>query len=255
MGKEHFMALRVLSYNILVGGENRLPLIANVIQKKQPDVVALIEANSRANSELLAQQLHMNLAFGEANSEFHVAWLSKSPVISAKNHRLPVFSKTLLEIEILWEGISLPLFATHLRAGRDLEHDYYRAKEMQAILNIMRALDGRPHLLVGDLNTLYQTDQQNSVVPFDTGPEGNIQTSPDSHTVIPLLLNAGYSDCFAKLHPNSSGYTYKVPTPILRIDYIFASSNLIKRLHACDVVMGDDAEKASDHFPVWAEFR
>ncbi len=86
------MALRVLSYNILVGGENRLPLIANVIQKQQPDVVALLEANSHVNAELLAQQLQMNLTFGEATSEFHVAWLSKLPVISAKNHCLPIFS-------------------------------------------------------------------------------------------------------------------------------------------------------------------
>lgn len=249
------MALRVLSYNILVGGENRLPLIANVIQKQQPDVVALLEANDHVNAEVLAQQLQMSLTFGEANSEFHVAWLSKFPVISSKNHRLPVFSKTLLEIEILWEGISLPLFATHLRAGRDLEHDYYRAKEMQAILNIMRASDRRPHILVGDLNTLYQTEQQNSSVPGVTGSEEKIQISSDSHTVIPLLLKAGYFDCFSELHPNSSGYTYKLPTPTLRIDYIFASSNLMKRLHACDVVMGDDAEKASDHFPIWAEYR
>lgn len=249
------MALRVLSYNILVGGENRLSLIANVIQKQQPDVVALLEANSRANAELLAQQLHMNLTFGEANSEFHVAWLSKSPVICTKNHRLPIFSKTLLEIEILWEEISVSLFATHLRSGRDLEDDFYRAREMQAILNIMRALDGRSHLLVGDLNTLYQTNQKNSVMPFDTGSEGKIQTSPDSHTVIPLLLNAECCDCFSELHPNSSGNTYKAPTPTLRIDYIFASPNLIKRLYACDVVTGGDAEKASDHFPIEAEFR
>ncbi|MHB8597577.1 MAG: endonuclease/exonuclease/phosphatase family protein [Ktedonobacteraceae bacterium] len=46
-----------------------------------------------------------------------------------------------------------------------------------------------------------------------------------------------------------------IQTPTLRIDYIFASPNLIKHLYACDVVMGGDAEKASDHFPIGAEFR
>ncbi len=140
-------------------------------------------------------------------------------------------------------------------SGRDLEHDSYRAKEMQAILNIMRALNERPHLLVGDLNTLYQIDQHNSLVPFDIGSEEKIQTSTDSHTVIPLLLGAGYFDCFSALHPNSSGYTYKVPTPTLRIDYIFASPKLNKHLYACDVVIGNVAEKASDHFPIGAEFK
>jgi len=51
------MALRILSYNILAGGEDRIPLIANVIQKQKPDVVALLEARSRSNAEALAKHL------------------------------------------------------------------------------------------------------------------------------------------------------------------------------------------------------
>jgi len=71
------MPLRVLSYNILFGGEDRLPQIGNVIRMHRPDVVALLEANSRSNAGRLAQELGMQLVFGEANSEFHVAWLSR----------------------------------------------------------------------------------------------------------------------------------------------------------------------------------
>jgi len=67
------MTLRILSYNILWGGEDRLPLIARVIQLQQPDVVALLEANSRPKAEALSQQLGMSLIFGNANSAFHVA--------------------------------------------------------------------------------------------------------------------------------------------------------------------------------------
>ena len=54
------MALRLLSYNILAGGEDRLSLIAGVIQQ-HPDVVALLEARSRSNAEALAHQLGMHL--------------------------------------------------------------------------------------------------------------------------------------------------------------------------------------------------
>jgi exodeoxyribonuclease-3 len=99
-----YMSLRILSYNILAGGEDRLPLIVNVIQKQQPDVVALLEARSRSNAEVLAQQLGMSLAFGEANNMNHdnVVWLSRLPVINTQNHCDPVFAKTLLEIEVLW---------------------------------------------------------------------------------------------------------------------------------------------------------
>src|SRR5947208_10023395 len=69
--QEVLMTLRILSYNILWGGEDRLPLIARVIQLQQPDVVALLEANSRPKAEALSQQLGMNLIFGNANSAFH----------------------------------------------------------------------------------------------------------------------------------------------------------------------------------------
>ena len=73
--------------------------------------------------------------------------------------------------------------------------------------------------------------------------------------VIPLFLEAGYTDCYRILHPLTPGYTYPVPAPWLRIDYIFATPTLAERLQACDVSTGEEAEMASDHFPVWAEFR
>jgi len=62
------MALRILSYNILAGGQDRLPLIARVIQKQQPYVVALLEARNRSHAEALAEQLGKSLKFGEANN-------------------------------------------------------------------------------------------------------------------------------------------------------------------------------------------
>src|SRR2546426_867974 len=126
------MTLRILSYNILAGGEDRLPLIASVIQKQRPDVLALLEANSRSNAEALAHQLGMNLTFGEANegTQTHIAWLSRFSVIHSENYRLSIFAKTLLKIEIPWEGGSLALFAAHLKAGQHKENDQHRSKEM-----------------------------------------------------------------------------------------------------------------------------
>jgi exodeoxyribonuclease-3 len=251
------MTLSILSYNILYGGEDRLPLIAGVIQKQQPDVVAFLEANSHANAEALARQVGMDLTFGEANSEFHVAWLSHLPLIRTENYRLPVFTKTLLKIEIRWEGVPLALFATHLRAGRDQESDQYRVAEMQAILDILRQLGNQPHALVGDLNSLHPTDHPNLSAYLVTEPEErreNLQEDQLPRQVIPLLVEDGYVDCYRALHPTAPGYTYKLPDPALRLDYIFASPPLARRLHACDVVTGAEAEMASDHFPIRAEF-
>src|SRR5690242_232956 len=132
------MTLRVLSYNILYGGEDRLSHIAHVIATQQPDVVALLEANSRANAEVLADQLGMQLVFGEANNIFHIAWLSRLPLLQTENYRLPILSKTLLKIEFAWKDTVLALFAAHLHAGREIESEQYRAREMQAILAILQ---------------------------------------------------------------------------------------------------------------------
>lgn len=256
--EEMGLTLRILSYNILAGDEERLPLIARVIQSLQPDAVALLEANSQSNVEELAQLLRMEVAFGKANSEFHIAWLSRFPILHTENHRLPVLEKTLLEIDLQWEGTELALFATHLHAGRLQEHDHYRALEMRAILGLLRSFDRQPHVLVGDLNTVHPADIPN--VPVDSataiGEGKEKQNTPVfPRQVIPLLLKAGYIDCYRTLHPMTPGYTYPAPIPWLRIDYIFAAQTLAGRLQACDVATGAEAEMASDHFPVWAEFR
>lgn len=96
------MALRVLSYNILAGGEGRLTRLTRVVQSQRPAMVALLEARSRPHVEVLARALQMEPIIGEAtNRQDHVAWLSRFPVVRAKNHQLPIFAKTLLEIEVV----------------------------------------------------------------------------------------------------------------------------------------------------------
>jgi exodeoxyribonuclease III len=225
--KELVMTMSILSYNILAGGEDRLPHLARVIEHQRPDVVALLEARNHAHAEELAQQLKMELIFGEANNGLdHVAWLSRLPVIRAENHRLPAFAKTLLELDLSWEGTPLALFATHLKAGRDQQKEHHRVAEIQAILTILQACGNQPHLLVGDLNALHPADQPNAAMYLATEPweAGNDLQDMHLRQAIPLLLAAGYVDCYRELHPMAPGHTYKLPTPALRLDYIFAFS-------------------------------
>src|ERR1700741_921966 len=108
------VALRVVTYNIQEGGGSRVSLIARVLRRLQPDVVALEEANDLGIVEALAATLNMQLVYGEGNCETAVAWLSKLPILGAENHRLPRLSKTLLEVEVSWEDLDVRLFATHL---------------------------------------------------------------------------------------------------------------------------------------------
>jgi exodeoxyribonuclease III len=243
------MTLRVLSYNIREGGDDRLAGIADVIRQQQPDVVALLEATSRAHVLTLAQDLRMQLAFGEANNSVHVAWLSRLPIQRTQNHCLAALAKTLLEIEVVWEGAPLRLFATHLASRWDGRQP---VDEVPAILDVLRPLPGQPHLLVGDLNALRPGD------PVGIPPRG-VEKRGDAlpgveRRAIRLILDAGYVDCYRSLHPETPGYTYPSDAPWLRLDYILASPQMAARVWGSDIVMGEEAERASDHFPIWAEF-
>lgn len=245
------VGLKVVSYNILEGGGERLLEILNVIRDLRPDVVALLEANSRRNVAAIARELNMQAIIGKANSKFHVAWLSRLPVRRSQNHRLPILSKTLLEIEVEWEGAPLRLFAAHLAGGADPVHP---ADEMPVVLEVLRPLAGQPHLLVGDLNSLHPDDPVGPP-PFDV-ERMQAAIDADPRRAISLLLEAGYVDCYRVLHPSSEapGYSYPTCSAWMRLDYAFASPELAPRIQACDLVVGVTTDRASDHYPLWVEF-
>lgn len=242
--------MKVLGYNIAEGGAGRLREIAAVIARQRPDAVALIEAKSRANAAALAERLGMALAFGEANGDYHLAWLSRTPILSVTNHRHPGLAKTLLEIAISCDDAPLHLFAAHLASRHD---PMAPAEEIPLILDRLAAARRRPHLLVGDFNALRAGD------PVGTPPPGVVPRgealSGAPRPTIGQLLAAEYVDCYRRCHPRAAGYTYPADAPWLRLDYLFADPLLAARLERCDRVADAAVARASDHLPVWATFR
>lgn len=242
--------MKILAYNISDGGDARLSLIAALIRQQRPDAVALLEANSRANAEWLAWELGMQFAFGEAHCACHVAWLSYLPIRRRANHRHAALAKTLLEIEVSWEGEATYLFATHLASRHEPPEP---VDEVPIILGLLAPLGARPHLLVGDLNAFRPGDPV-GIPPVGVVPRGDA-TGDTPRRAIGQLLDAGYLDCYRALHPDTPGYTYPAVAPWLRLDYVFAAPQLAERLAACNIVTGSEAAQASDHLPVWAVFR
>src|SRR5690348_12400334 len=106
--------MRIITYNIFYGGEERIPLIAQILRDQHPDLVALQEANDRSSAEKLAEALNMHLVFGESDNSFRVAWLSRLPVSRVCNYQLPflfqgprtefTMPKTLLSLDVQWNG-------------------------------------------------------------------------------------------------------------------------------------------------------
>ncbi len=227
--------MRVLTWNIWNGGDGRLDAIERVLRAQACDVVALQEANDRAAVEALAARLEMELVYGEANSRFAVAWLSRLPVVRSENHRLSVLEKTLLKVE-LEDAL---LFTTHLSAGRTQADEPRRIAEVEAVLS---CVGGRECLLVGDFNAVHPDDEIGQ-------PPAEEELDHVSRRPIELVLEAGFIDCYRALNPDARGWTYLAHSPWARLDYVFASPSWT--VERCDVVV--DAGLASDHFPVTAE--
>jgi exonuclease III len=110
-------------------------------------------------------------------------------------------------------------------------------------------------LLMGDFNAIGPHDRYISDIQF---PDDEIafagRVYPLPRLVIPAAIAAGYVDVYRALRPESGGYTAKTPTPIVRIDYIFASPPLAARAISCDRIEGSLPVYASDHLPVRADF-
>ena len=65
------MHLRVMTYNILDGGENQEPYILNVIQAAKPDVVILQEVFTKDFLKFLSQPLGMAYFIGTKSEKLH----------------------------------------------------------------------------------------------------------------------------------------------------------------------------------------
>jgi endonuclease/exonuclease/phosphatase family metal-dependent hydrolase len=170
----------------------------------------------------------MHVCWGEANSAYAVAWLSKRPGRD-RNHRLPVLDKTLLELDVA----GVRLFATHLSAGRKLADEPHRIEEMEAVV----AVAGDADVLVGDFNAVH---------PNDAVGEPHEPLEHVSRRPIELALARGFVDAYRSLNADL-GWTYTTAHPWARFDHVFTRL----RVRACRVVA--EAGVASDHFPVVAE--
>jgi len=115
---------------------------------------------------------------------------------------------------------SLYLFNTHLSLSQAA-----RLRTVPAVLAYMDRFRG-PRLLVGDLNE--HPDQ----APME------------------ILRRAGWTDVWAALHPDKPGYTSRSDEPWQRIDYAWASPELVPYLEAIELVADrpdQDGVFPSDH--------
>lgn len=160
------LRLRVVTYNLLLGGEGRGDRILRVLQRADADVIALQEANDLNLVRRLARSLGMRALVGRPSDGtlLNLALLSRRPVLRWRRHRHPAtMLRCHLEAEIDTGSADLPRVRVHClhlaaRFGERANGEERRMRELRAVLGDIRRAAPMPHLLLGDFNALAPGD-------------------------------------------------------------------------------------------------
>jgi len=251
--------VRLVSYNILNGGEGRADPLGEVIEAARPDVVALIEADNLSVVERIAARLKMDYVIGQGKRA--VALLSRWVIRDSINHAalLPEGPRCLLEATMIdGGGREWPVAALHFVPHTHDADEQRRERELAAVLDTFapHRRANRPHLICGDFNAnapTQQIDIAKAHPPTREAYAANGNAIP--RRVVPLLEQAGYVDTLRAVAGTRADTTATFTTlhPQQRVDYVFAWG--YDRSQITDAWVEHDrlAKCASDHYPVGVE--
>ncbi len=252
--------MRLLTYNILKGGEGREAEIVEVIRAAAPDVAVVQEAREAASFRRIAAALGMapRLAEGRGRIPLRVGLLSRLPILGFRTLRpWPVWPGCVEATVRPADGLPLTVYGVHLAAYYPWFFERWRTHQVRALLrHVRRTAPGDRHLLAGDFNAVAPGDRALLAgAPLWVRAQTWFQLGRVPRRALKPLLDAGYVDCFRETHPEEDGFTLPSTGPRVRLDYVFAAPPLAGALSRCRVV-AEPAEvaSASDHLPVLAEF-
>jgi endonuclease/exonuclease/phosphatase family metal-dependent hydrolase len=156
-------SLRILTYNILLGGEGREERIAGVLARSGADLIALQEVHDNGMLARLAAELGMTAVSGSPSDDgpLGLAVLTRLPIATHRNHRHAGMLRSHLEVTVApGRGDRLRLHVVHLAArfGERAKGEARRLEELEHILADIRGEAPMPHLVVGDFNSLSPGD-------------------------------------------------------------------------------------------------
>ncbi|MEV7623509.1 endonuclease/exonuclease/phosphatase family protein [Actinoplanes sp. NPDC089786] len=242
--------MRVMTWNILVGGQDRLGAILDVVRRERPDVLALQELKGWSAKRVgeVAGELGMTAhlapsVFGQPVAVLARTALTRTRSITWRLHHAAAVA-TVGDLTVV---------STHLNPFSP-ERRRREATWLAACFFRTR----RKVLIAGDLNSLDPgTDHAEALAVIDQRyqrrhltPAGTADTR-----AIRALLDAGFVDV-------GRGIGATVPTARyrerefgeFRLDYLMASPPLARLTRYVSVRRDEVTDRASDHYPVVASF-
>jgi endonuclease/exonuclease/phosphatase family metal-dependent hydrolase len=247
--------LRVMTYNIRNGGveddlTNRIPLIHDVIREVSPDILAVQEAN-----EFEARSFYRLFDFERATGLRGLLGLSSTGFHGAIFLRRD-FQPLTLRVDSTSGNNAVLDLSLRTPNGFQLTVCSVHLDPVSADIRLAGAHHSTaapPAIVMGDFNNCRADDPGAQEAFEQAAPRRKARAGTDRFDDRALLAveRSGYVDLFRHLHPGELGHTI---LPGGRIDYIFATVDLTACAQICEVVRTPLAERASDHFPIFADF-
>lgn len=245
--------LKILSYNIKLGGVGREEPIASVINVDAPDIVILQEATRPHSVRRIAELTRMPTVICEPGRS--VACITR---LAVKSHRYvrPLFSQHAF-LEIVPNDIEMRFFGVHLSAVHAAWTERRRVRELRSMLAAIRDAADTFHIIAGDFNTLAPNEALDVTrLPYRLRVLVWLSGGRIRWQTIAIMLGANYIDSFRTLESTDPGYTFPTWEPHVRLDYAFLPKPNSDRLISCQVAAeAPEVKRASDHFPLRVELR
>ncbi len=252
--------MRIVSYNILDGGEGRADPIAEIIEAQRPDVVALVEAEDWPVVERIARRLKMDFVHAAGNAHASVL-MSRWTIRQSINHAplQPKLEKSLLQAVVATPELGDMAFGVvHLHAHGRESDEVTRERELSVLRDVFHAERDakRPHILCGDFNANAPSQRIDpNKIKERTRSDWEANGGKLPRRIVQAMLDAGYVDSLHAVDPKvaeASG-TFSTQFPGQRVDYIFTHGIALDRLKRAWIEQDRLATYASDHYPVGLE--
>lgn len=262
--------MKIMTYNVYRGGEDRFFYIKEIIKSENPDILAIQEACTWGKTGRFKEVANL-LKIPERQSLiaksnlrslsgriYDIAFYSKFPIKHKEifnNHENVWHS--LLHITLKSPAGELHVIIAHLSP----KSEDWRIKEIGRINKLLSRYFNSTMILMGDLNSLSHEDpypdslngqlKKYGITKFGDGPRFD---------VVNKLIKAGWNDTFILNKNTDLQVTVKKESADkdhlnLHLDYIMVNNILLSKIKKVSILDTKKTRIASDHSPVIAEIK
>ncbi len=254
--------MKLMTYNILGGWDDRIELIIDTVLDESPDYLVVNEANAfvpdiSGHLSLLTETTDLSYAAAAPSGKdtFHVLLFSKKPFHYVQ-FLTPLVRAGVFAIVDTVFG-ELAIVGTHLTPFAEDER-------LTEVASILKATEAHPRtVIMGDLNALSPRDEYNHLSWERMNSVQRAKFTTDQQLrfdTISRIEEAGFVDTAVAqgcnhLPTSPTAITHDIAHADMRLDYIFVSRALAGSVVDYRVVKNNNTEIASDHYPVVAELK